>query len=465
MFFKSKSKRSLAVVILLLTSNLTAAQADYDVSLIKNDKELVTHAYSRLKKRTATRRVGEYSTLTYRLLTDAIVDLEKTGKHCELNLIQSLKKNLDKLNTNVEVNSETVSDLIVVWRSENQIDDILFEILNQSATLSESMDAFKPTTPSKKELNAMQELLTEKGITDFDLSIVYGPMKDSTLNSPNCTLSYWQQTAQQLDAIAGDKDQIRLLNIAALDKKIITQQEFELLEFYRTAGVQNFKIDLRTYLDLLSDIKNKSRGKTPSEDDLLPNELSSKYKASPKGLGIRLKKPKKMTYRQGIYFRFNKTQVLMIEELMKKTFNRMDAQKTEVVFTTKFGPEVVPVSPMGQYFLARKLLRKDIDDLNRSTFFQGNPITYEDLVAVSLETGLINAKIIDSVLKIDNLWNPEVPKWKKIVNYTSRIAGTATIFLPPPYNIISSMGLVFVEGIIYRKSQKPSQADQAYDFF
>jgi hypothetical protein len=143
----------------------------------------------------------------------------------------------------------------------------------------------------------------------------------------------------------------------------------------------------------------------------------------------------------------------------------MDATKTEVVFTFKEGSETVPVSPMGQYYLARRLLRKEMDDLNRSSFFQGAMVTHEDLVAVSLETGLINAEIVDSVLKIDDLWNPETPKWRKIANFGFQITGTATIFLPPPYNIISSIALVFIDGIIQRGIRKASQAEADYDFF
>jgi hypothetical protein len=155
----------------------------------------------------------------------------------------------------------------------------------------------------------------------------------------------------------------------------------------------------------------------------------------------------------------------MIEELLKKLFDRMDAKKAEVIFTYQSGSESIPVSPMGQYFLARKLLRKDIDDLNRSSFFAGSPVNHEDLVTAGLETGLLDREILDSVLKIDDLWNPEVKKWQKISNYAFRVTGTATIFLPPPYNVVSSMALVFLDGILMKNSRKASQADKDYDVF
>jgi len=155
----------------------------------------------------------------------------------------------------------------------------------------------------------------------------------------------------------------------------------------------------------------------------------------------------------------------MLSNLLKKMFDRMDATKTEVVFTFKTGSETLPVSPMGQYYLARKLLRKDMEELSRSSLFAGAQVTHEDLVAAALETGLINADILDSVLKIDDIWNPQVKPWKKVSDYGIRVVGTATLFLPPPFNIISSVALVFIDGLMSKNKTKSNQADASYDIF
>jgi hypothetical protein len=106
-----------------------------------------------------------------------------------------------------------------------------------------------------------------------------------------------------------------------------------------------------------------------------------------------------------------------------------------------------------------------MEELSRSMFFQGVSFTHEDLITAGLESGLITADLVDSMLKVDDLWNPKIPAWKKVSDYAFRITGTATIFLPPPYNLITSIALVFTEGLIERQTQKHSQADPGYDPF
>jgi hypothetical protein len=143
----------------------------------------------------------------------------------------------------------------------------------------------------------------------------------------------------------------------------------------------------------------------------------------------------------------------------------MDATKAELIFTSPGRIETIPISPMGQYYFARKLLLKDMQDLSRSSLFEGASFTYEDLVTSALETGLINSELLTAVFKIDDLWNPQVSRWSKIANYALQITGNSTIFLPPPYNVISSVALILIEGFMQRNHQNATQADSTYDPF
>jgi len=444
-----------ALTILQLAFTGQTASA-YDLSLLKNDKELKTHAFNRLQKELSLRRVSQYSEMAYNDFGNSINELEAREQLCELNLYRHFKNKL--ITDSIPSHPKAVHDLLVAWRSENLIDDLLFKIIDQTADVAESMENFKAEAPSSREVGKMKSLIAKKEITPMDLSAIYRDFSGASLKSSNCTLANWTRTSTYLLEISKDTDDFRLFNIAALDLNVISPEEFELVEFYRSQKIEKWNTDLDHYLDLLKSVKNISRAKEPTANDFLPNELSSKKKKT-KGM------KKEMTYRESIYSRYNSTQILMIEQVMKKTFERMDATKTEVVFTFKEGSETVPVSPMGQYYLARRLLRKEMDDLNRSSFFLGTPVTHEDLIAVSLETGLINAGILDSVLKIDDLWNPEVKQWRKIANFGFQVTGTASIFLPPPYNLISSIALVFIEGVIQRGTKKASQAEADYDFF
>jgi hypothetical protein len=159
----------------------------------------------------------------------------------------------------------------------------------------------------------------------------------------------------------------------------------------------------------------------------------------------------------------------MMSDLLKKSFERMDATRADLVFTRGDQSEVIPLSPMGQYYFARKLLKKSIDDLNRSSLFSGSPFSYEDIVTAALETGLIQSNLISEVLKIDDLWNPSVNSWSKLSRFLLQVSGSANVFVPPPYNLISALALMVVEGVITRNANQRSggagTGDSTYDPF
>jgi hypothetical protein len=159
----------------------------------------------------------------------------------------------------------------------------------------------------------------------------------------------------------------------------------------------------------------------------------------------------------------------MMSDLLKKSFERMDATRADLVFTRGDQSEVIPLSPMGQYYFARKLLKKAIDDLNRSSLFAGSPFSYEDVVTASLETGLIQSNLISEVLKIDDLWNPSVNSWSKLSRFLLRVSGNANVFVPPPYHLISALALMVVEVVVAQRANQRSGSsgtgDSTYDPF
>lgn len=444
-------KKSSLYFIPILFASATAGA--YEMNLLKNDKELVSHAYSWIEAKRAERQLGHTADRAFDLLGLTLQELESGKELCEIPLHRTFSRKLEE--SGIPNDSRSIRHLLTLWRSHNRIDDLFYEIFEQATEAGNATQWFESTRPQQWEIGEMNEILSESGIGTDDLVQIYEGFKGKTLDHPGCSINRWSAVRDQIANISRRSDSFRLMNIAAKEKGVLNESEFELVEFYRLNGIGDWNIQLSRYLQLIKEVKNKSLGTNPRGSAFEPNELSSKKRDRKSGI----------TYRQSLYYRFNGTQIRMIEELLKKTFDRMDATKAEVIFTYQNGSESIPVSPMGQYFLARKLLRKDIDDLNRSSFFAGNPVNHEDLVTAGLETGMLNREILESVLKIDDLWNPEVKKWQKISNYAFRVTGTATIFLPPPYNVVSSMALVFLDGAIMRKSRKASQADQDYDVF
>jgi hypothetical protein len=103
--------------------------------------------------------------------------------------------------------------------------------------------------------------------------------------------------------------------------------------------------------------------------------------------------------------------------------------------------------------------------LSRSFFFQGLAPGFEDLLTAALETGMVTPTDLDPLLDVDDLWNPSVPQWKRASDLAFRITGSASLFLPPPYNTLTSVALVLINGFIDRKTRTPSQGDSGYDPF
>lgn len=416
----------------------------FDLELLKNDKEAESHAYSPREYRRAFRNYGSSSNEYFSKMGVIFNELESKKNLCELNLYSRLSLEMP------DVRSQ-----MILFRHENRIDDLFFEIIENTSYLAENLENFQVTTPTDREIQDAEMLLKEKGIDLFDLGEIYRPIRGNSTRDPGCSISKWERISSELSRIDSSDDTLRLLNVIAFNKGLINVDEFELIEFYRLNQVESQGITLGRYLETIRETKNRYRPAKPTQADFEPNHLSSKFKTKRRG----------PTYRQFLYYRFSSTQIAMISNLMKKTFDRMDSSSAEVIFNHDGLAEKFEISPMGQYYLARNLLKKDLEDLNRSSLFAGNLVTHEDLVTAALETGLINGDIVDSVLKIDDLWNPEVTQWDKISKFAFRVSGTATLFLPPPYNLISSTALVFIDGIISRKHKRSRQSEALYDFF
>ena len=456
MKFYSVFKYTQAISVISIAC--TTSSFGFDLTILKNDKESVSHSYRDKDLRRAQEALGLNSDPTisqkaFNLLGQSLNELEARGKPCDLPLIQNFKAKLEE--AHIQNDQQSISNLLIILRSQNQIDDLFFDIIEQSNKLNEALLSTEIDGVENSDLKRAEGVLTNKKMEADDLSASYGSLSSSTLKNPGCAVDAWIRISKDFSLSNEKQKNIRALNSLAKSKNILSDESFALAEGLRRNEVQSWTLTLSKYLEILTSTKNKSQQAHPTKFDLETNTLSSKFRD----------KKSNTTYRKSLYTRFNPMQISMISDVLKKTFDRMDATKTEVVFTFKSGSETLPVSPMGQYFLARKHLRKDIEELGRSTFFGGISITHEDLITAGLETGLVTSDMLNSALKIDDLWNPEVKHWKKIADYAFRITGTATLFVPPPYNIITSIALVFVDGIISKKANDTNSVDNSYDIF
>jgi hypothetical protein len=154
---------------------------------------------------------------------------------------------------------------------------------------------------------------------------------------------------------------------------------------------------------------------------------------------------------------------MMLADIINKTAKRMDAHYVSINFQYTNTPdserEIYVLSPMERYRLSIKMLRKDIGEVMRSELFKNTSVEYEDLVTAAYETGLIKSEELDMILRFEEFWNPKQEKWKVYANFAFTILGTASFYLPPPYNVIGAIALVVTQTQIDKKQQKPDADD------
>ncbi len=210
------------------------------------------------------------------------------------------------------------------------------------------------------------------------------------------------------------------------------------------------------YLKILKTVKNRYRPNPASDSDRGPNEFSSRRKYRRKG---------SVTNRMDLYQRFSGFQVLMLSDVLRHLFERMDAIRAQLVFVYPDRQDAIDLSPMGQYYFARRLLLKEMQDLNRSALFAGVPFGFEEVITAALETGLVNGSMLSQVFSIDDLWNPQVTPWQKVTSLALRLTGSSSVFLPPPFNVLASLAVLVVSGIVENRRRPMTQGRAGYDPF
>jgi hypothetical protein len=126
--------------------------------------------------------------------------------------------------------------------------------------------------------------------------------------------------------------------------------------------------------------------------------------------------------------------------------------------------ERIELDPQSQYNLARRLLRKDMVELQMMGTFSKVKITHEDIVMAAFETGHISFEDIEFVVRYDDLWNPKKNPYHKMISFVFRVSGYTTFFLPPPWNIAASIAMGVVEGLVDNQFRTGAENDNPSTF-
>lgn len=428
------------IVVLIVWAIVLIANANaFDVKLLANNKE----AFSRELTRQDESRVDQWShghplgeeelkARAVKSLSDTFNEMERIDTNCEVGLIARLQA--DAVKHEIITSEKEVVTFISYLRRHDFIDDILFKLMRDSAKISVELAAASETRLSGHVRNTYTR--QNSGV---DLEKLYAPVKTWPDDIKKCSLDTYYHITQDIKW-NGPKDryfQMQKLNYQAVTKGVISVQVFNKLEILRKRSVLSWPIYFKRYADVINNAKDKL---TKNPELKATNDFTAEYVSRKQGI----------TQRGNLYATYSSTQVMMLAQIIEKTAKRMDSRLVTLNWQYTDDPngetQVYIFSPMEQYRAAIKMLRKDMAEVMRSDAFKGTGLEYSHLIAAAYETGYIRSEELDYILKFEDFWNPKIPKWKTYANFAFSLAGTATFYLPPPWNIIGAIGLVFAQG-------------------
>lgn len=453
----------------------TAEDYTYDeISKIKNDKEVVIsfmwkEEIQRIKRKFSN--IENNKNIINQFTSSLHSFLNKPDSHCEVSLISELVTGFE--NSNIAKTKEEALDVFKMLRLNNEIDDIMYEILEYLVSDYYSMGRInltvKPIRNIFKDYNKKSE--------GYDLVELFKSFKSYPNESDSCAyVEYFKirnQVGNYKDTISSKNNDVKDLAYIAYTKNILSLENYNKLNFLsQKSNIQERQIWLNDYLKIIFSAKNKMIPKNREyevvkldQENPFSTEMISRFS--------------KVTRRKLLYRKYNEDQIIMIAQVMKKASQRMgvDADtKTSTPYliqefnilnqagTAENYVERIELDTQDQFNLARKLLRKDMVALQMMETFQKVVITYEDLVMASLETGYISLDDLDYVTKYDELWNPKVSKFDRLMSMTFRVAGYATFFLPPPWNVTAALSLAIIDGIVDSKNINGASNDNPNTF-
>lgn len=407
----------------------------FDVTLLQNNKESFSRMVTSSDRANLTEWVrlhpmGEELKLKAReVFQKTLTTYEAREAKCDVGLADLLSANAKEARV-LEEDSE-LRLLLVLLREENQMDDILMDILLSSIDVKKDIANagrwIKPKTPRNLVAPA-----------DVDLKKYFGMVSNWPDEVDFCSIGRYFHMAGMLTYKTNkERDNLmwRMAHIGLRDGLIDTLT-FHRLEALRLNYVLDWKYYSFNYLEMINGAKDKM---AKVRELTATNSFSEKY----------VSRKEKLTQRGRLYKSFSPTQVMIMSSVIERLSKRMDARRVELIFQFGDDPagerETYVLSPMEQYRVSINMMRKEMAELMRGDLFRGTNISYEDIIASAFETGLIKSSELDYILKFEEFWNPKTSKLRTYANFAFSLAGTASFYLPPPWNLVGAVALMFTQ--------------------
>ena len=465
--------RLMTVAAALLVMPKVHAEYSYeDMNLLRNDKEPLVSVFSkreRLKIKDKYKDANQNALLKRILYTTVHEMINENEALCEQDLVRSLKKRLQE--NKLSSDQKSIEEYLKVLRTYNDIDDVFYLIITKAVEDDTKIQALNlKANPSKS--GASEELLKHNKVEEL-----FSNFKEWPDDKNNCTYQEFLFIKKNVLLDDGkkstkDKDVKALINEAQKQKAISLETYHKLHYYLSDADLEKRDLWMQDYLKVIFLAKNKLSAVKRTYD--VKNIEDEDDFSSEK-----IKRFTKITRRRQLYRKYDQTQIILLAQVLQKASRRMGADpdtKTSIpVISQEFWidmgngqqenyVETLELDPQSQYNLARRRMRKDILDLQMMDVFTKLKITHEDVVMAALETGYITLEDIEYVVKYDDLWNSSISKYQRISGFVFTVAGYGTFFLPPPWNVVASIGLGVVEGIVDNKLSTGAQNDNPATF-
>ncbi len=445
----------------MLLSSFSFAKVEYeDIYKLRNDKEVVITAFSDKEK---TRIKNVYEDLDFKETLSSIfydslyIFLNDNEKWCEPHFIAVFKDQLDR--NNIKSSEKDLEEYFKILRVNHQIDDILFEIL---ASVNKEYFKLKSINIDREASKPFLERAYLK--ENNNIPELFSNFQQWPDEIQNCSYEEYLFIKKNIWISKTEKSQknayLKSLIMKAYEEKAISLESYHKLEFLRSeSDINKRDLWLKHYLKIVINAKNRM---VPINLEYQTNDIEKEDNFASE----KLKRFSKLTRRKLLYEKYDETQIIQLAQILQKASRRMgvdpdtesgipriiqefnvqlaNGQRTNYV-------EVIELDPQSQYNLARRLLRKDMTELQMMSNFTKVTITHEDIVMAAFETGYITHEDLEHVIRYDDLWNPAMTKWEKISGFVFKVAGYSNFFVPPPWNVATSIAIGVIEGIVENK--------------
>lgn len=392
----------LSLIFYFINTSYAYALID-DHQILFNDREGKSNLISKQDEKKIQNIQNLYSKeKLIQIFKDSIEEVLKKSpqkKICPENLMVEIK--------NSGLKSHVTTDYLKFLRKFNFIDDIVLKQLELYYSIEPINDQ------SSGPLGKFKE------IENFLLQIRQGQCAQDSFKS---LMVEYKNNSFDARAIKENLSE-------ALNEEILTEKTYKILKKLLKAKYHLKEQTLSNYLDKKKFLRNQF--------PIIANEYSL-YSQT---------KIKKSSIREKLYLQYSPIQISLMANIIKKLKVRLESNHIDIIIyqSSEDDQEVITLDPMERFRFSIRALRKDMEELKLSSYFNGIKPSYKDIMMAAYEVGHVSNLELDEILSLEEIWNPKKTLWEKAQLWIRLCSTVASVALPPPYGFIPALILVAIE--------------------